>query len=126
MFPNVPWYGCDMTTHPTFDPNGEQPFRPGTPFAVQRAALRIAQAYGTRGLCDPQYIANVVAHELGLGDGMNNFRESVDYPEECSHRWSGDDRPTTESNADCADCQRLHSIQMAYWQQTAGKAKVST
>lgn len=114
MFPNVPWYGCVMTTAPSFNPNGPQPFQPGTPFALQRVALRIVQSYGTQGLCDPQHIANVIAHELGLGDGMGLYREDG-WPTECSHRWT-DHRPTTESNADCPDCRWLHRIQMAVWQ----------
>lgn len=122
-----------MTTQPSFDPDGPQPFQPSTPFALQRAALRIVQSYGsTLGLCDPQYIANVIAHELGLGDGMGTFREDG-WPDECSHRWASGpngtprlDRPTTESNADCPDCRWLHRVQMAVWQQTAGKARVRT
>lgn len=43
------------------------------PIKIKRAAIRICESYGIRGLCDPAYIANIIALELGLGDGLSNF-----------------------------------------------------
>lgn len=43
------------------------------PANLREAATRIVQAYGINGVCDPMYIANVIAKELGLGDGLSNF-----------------------------------------------------
>ena len=31
-----------------------------------------------QGICDPMYICNVMALELGLGDGRSNFKELPD------------------------------------------------
>jgi len=45
------------------------------PADIQRAAERICDAYGIRGICDPGYIANVIALELGRGDGHSRFNE---------------------------------------------------
>jgi hypothetical protein len=43
----------------------------------KRAIKRIYGAYPEEclpnGLCDPMYILNVMAFELGLGDGQSNF-----------------------------------------------------
>lgn len=47
----------------------------GVPDDIKNAALRICQAYGIRGICDPMYIANVIAKETGRGDGSHNFHE---------------------------------------------------
>ena len=46
-----------------------------TPPNLRRLAERLCRSYGIRGLCDPAYIANVIAVELGLGDGLGNFKE---------------------------------------------------
>lgn len=43
------------------------------PPGLEKASRRIVRAYGIRGVCDPMYIANVIAVELGLGDGLSNF-----------------------------------------------------
>lgn len=43
------------------------------PERLKAAASRICVAYGIRGICDPMYIANLIAVELGLGDGKNSF-----------------------------------------------------
>ena len=43
------------------------------PENLKRLATRICRSYGIRGVCDPMYIANVAAVELGLGDGLSNF-----------------------------------------------------
>ena len=43
------------------------------PANLRRLAERICRSYGIRGVCDPMYIANVAAFELGLGDGYSRF-----------------------------------------------------
>ena len=48
---------------------------PNIPKGLKVLATRICRAYGIRGICDPAYIANVIAFELGLGDGQGNFTE---------------------------------------------------
>jgi hypothetical protein len=40
---------------------------------LRKASERICQAYSIQGICDPGYIANVIAVELGLGDGRSHF-----------------------------------------------------
>lgn len=57
------------------DPVTREPYR--MPATLRTAATRICQSYGIRGTCDPMYIANVIAVELGLGDGLSNFREGA-------------------------------------------------
>lgn len=48
-------------------------FAENVPEALKTAALRIVHAYAIGGICDPMYIANVIAKELGMGDGLSNF-----------------------------------------------------
>ena len=47
------------------------------PPQVKRAIQRIYASYPPeclpKGICDPMYIMNVIAKELGVGDGMGNF-----------------------------------------------------
>lgn len=43
------------------------------PENLKRLASRLCRSYGIRGTCDPMYIANVIAFELGLGDGQGKF-----------------------------------------------------
>jgi hypothetical protein len=43
------------------------------PVNLRRVATRISRSYGIRGICDPMYIANIIAFELGLGDGQSHF-----------------------------------------------------
>ena len=47
------------------------------PYAVpddlKKAAEHITRAYGIRGICDPMYIANVIAMYIGRGDGQSHF-----------------------------------------------------
>jgi hypothetical protein len=43
------------------------------PADLRKASERICHAYGIRGICDPMYIANVIALEIGRGDGRSNF-----------------------------------------------------
>ena len=45
------------------------------PEDLRRLSERLCRSYGIRGICDPGYIANVIAKELGLGDGFSNFYE---------------------------------------------------
>lgn len=45
------------------------------PADIKEAATRIARSYGLRGICDPMYVANVIAKETGRGDGQSNFWE---------------------------------------------------
>jgi hypothetical protein len=43
------------------------------PEALRVAATRVCKQYNIRGICDPLYIANCLAFELGAGDGESNF-----------------------------------------------------
>lgn len=48
------------------------------PEKVKKAVMRVYGSYPAecmpQGLCDPMYIMNVIAKELGIGDGMGNFK----------------------------------------------------
>lgn len=46
---------------------------PPVPDDIRRAAERIVMAYGIWGICDPGYIANTIALEMGRGNGKSNF-----------------------------------------------------
>ena len=50
---------------------------PEVPEKVQKAIKRIYNCYPEdclpQGLADPMYIMNVIAYELGIGDGQGNF-----------------------------------------------------
>ena len=52
-------------------PTTRKPYE--VPENLKRLAIRLSRSYGIRGICDPMYIANVIAFELGLGDGQSNF-----------------------------------------------------
>jgi hypothetical protein len=43
------------------------------PANLRKLAERVCHSYGISGICDPMYVANVSAFELGLGDGQSNF-----------------------------------------------------
>lgn len=43
------------------------------PADIRRLSERICRSYGIRGICDPAYIANIIAVELGRGDGLSHF-----------------------------------------------------
>lgn len=43
------------------------------PDDIRQAAERICFCYGITGICDPVYIANIIAFETGRGDGKSNF-----------------------------------------------------
>jgi hypothetical protein len=68
---------CHCTDHAT-DAHYEAAFAnyPQTPADLRVAATRICRAYAIRGICDPMYIANVIAVETGRGDGEHHFYES--------------------------------------------------
>jgi hypothetical protein len=54
-----------------FNELAQKPYQ--IPADLRRASERICLAYGIRGICDPMYIANVIAAEIGRGDGQSNF-----------------------------------------------------
>lgn len=56
------------------DPTTREPY--DVPAKLKKVATRLSRSYGIRGICDPMYIANVIAFELGLGDGQGNFTEA--------------------------------------------------
>ncbi len=43
------------------------------PVDIRRVSERICMSYGINGTSDPMYIANIIALELGRGDGKGNF-----------------------------------------------------
>ena len=55
----------------------EERLPPDTPERVKNAIKRIYNAYPLdympQGVCDPMYIMNIIALELGIGDGQGNF-----------------------------------------------------
>lgn len=53
------------------NPVTRQPY--DVPEDIKRLSRRLCQSYGIKGICDPMYIANVIAMELGRGDGQSNF-----------------------------------------------------
>lgn len=54
------------------DPVTKKPYV--MPAVLKKISRRICESYGIRGICDPMYIANTIAMELGLGDGRSNFK----------------------------------------------------
>ena len=56
------------------NPVTREPYK--LPENLKRLSRRLCRSYGIRGVCDPMYIANVIAVELGLGDGLSNFNQS--------------------------------------------------
>lgn len=61
------------------DSTNNEPYN--VPDDIRKVAERICMAYGIRGICDPMYIANLIAIELGLGDGSSNFESPIDKTE---------------------------------------------
>lgn len=47
------------------------------PSDIRCAAERICMSYRIRGICDPMYIANLIAKALGRGDGQSNFWDAA-------------------------------------------------
>ena len=43
------------------------------PNKLKNASMRICNAYGISGICDPMYIVNIIALELGIGNGKSKF-----------------------------------------------------
>ena len=43
------------------------------PEDIKRLSIRLCRSYNIGGICDPMYIANVTALELGRGDGQGMF-----------------------------------------------------
>lgn len=63
-----------MTNPETFSKEWfDKHFHPNTPPDIREAAIHIVRAYRITGICDPQYIANVIAMHTGRGDGQSNF-----------------------------------------------------
>lgn len=56
------------------------------PADIRAAATSIVRSYPIRGICDPMYIANVIARDLGRGDGQSHFGSEHRCPD-CSS-WS--------------------------------------
>ena len=53
--------------------------RYNVPYNLRRASEEICNAFGIRGISDPMYIVNIIALEMGLGDGKGNFTvEAID------------------------------------------------
>lgn len=69
MNEEVETFFLDAFTHPVT----QEPYN--IPPELKRASRRICQAFNIRGTCDPMWIANVIAYELGLGDGKSNFNK---------------------------------------------------
>lgn len=57
------------------NPTTKQPYN--VPEGIRTAAEHICGSYGIRGICDPMYIANVIAHYTGMGDGKSHFSKVV-------------------------------------------------
>lgn len=53
------------------NPVTRQPYQ--VPEDIKKLSIRICQSYGINGICDPMYIANVIAFEMGRGDGQSKF-----------------------------------------------------
>lgn len=53
------------------NPVTRQPY--DVPADIRRLAERICRSYGIRGICDPMYLANIIAVETGRGDGQHSF-----------------------------------------------------
>ena len=56
-------------------------FKDNKPFAITNQ-LRdlcesICKSYGIRGICDPGYIANVIAQMFNVGDGIGTFKNEI-------------------------------------------------
>ena len=45
------------------------------PANIRQLSERICRSYGISGICDPMYIANIIALELGLGNGKGKFNQ---------------------------------------------------
>ena len=52
------------------------------PDDIGEFATRFCKLFDVKGICDPLYICNVVAHESRRGDGCGKFATQPDYDEE--------------------------------------------
>jgi hypothetical protein len=48
-------------------------FTDDVPADLKKLVTRICMSYNIDGICDPNYLANIIALELGFGDGHSNF-----------------------------------------------------
>lgn len=80
-----PWNGGGSWTPEAFElaftrghEAGGEPYE--IPSDIRRAAERIVSAFGSsiRGMCDPMYVANVIARETNRGDGESTFYPVAD------------------------------------------------
>lgn len=46
------------------------------PSNIKNASESICIKFKIKGICDPMYIANNIAYELGTGDGCGNFNDN--------------------------------------------------
>lgn len=66
------WFDERFTT---YLPQTQETVPAEVPLDIRRCSELICQVFGIQGLCDPMYIANVVAFELNRGDGQGNFQQ---------------------------------------------------
>jgi hypothetical protein len=71
-----------MTTHSQewFDEAFTNPVTRETypvPADLRRLSERIVRSYGIGGICDPMYIANIIALETGRGNGQSEFQQAA-------------------------------------------------
>lgn len=62
---------AEFFTYAFTDPRSGKPYE--IPADLKRLAIRLCRSYGIGGICDPMYVANIIAFELGLGDGLSHF-----------------------------------------------------
>lgn len=58
-----------------FDKNFAYVSDEGPPETLRRLSIAFCREFKITGICDPGYVANVAAIELGLGDGRGHFQE---------------------------------------------------
>jgi len=46
------------------------------PVGLKNTVINICSKFNINGVCDPIYICNVIAYELGCGDGEGNFNHN--------------------------------------------------
>lgn len=55
------------------------------PLSIRMASEEICQEFNITGICDPMYISNVIAKELGIGDGCHHFNDNSPSLEKIEH-----------------------------------------
>lgn len=45
------------------------------PQSIRTTSEGICKEFNIKGICDPMYISNIIAKELGVGDGCSNFTD---------------------------------------------------